>query len=105
MEQDCRPLAKYHTYTVLYPVQNGWREADRAEYLHLILQVCPRIHGPRVKRHDHLVKKLNLYLEQVGWNILVEPKILTADSFIKPDLVIWNNEKAVVLDVAVCGDD
>ena len=51
------------------------------------------------------MKKLNLYLEQAGWNILVELKIPTADSFVKPDLVIWNNEKAVVLDVAVCRDD
>ena len=50
------------------------------------------------------MKKLNLYLEQAGWNILVEPKIPTADSFVKPDLVMIN-EKAVVLDVAVCRDD
>ena len=51
------------------------------------------------------MKKLNLYLEQAGWNILVEPRIPTADSFGKPDLIIWNNEKAVVLNVAVCVDD
>ena len=78
---------------------------NKTEYLYHILQVCPRTHGPRVKRHDYLVKKLNLYLEKAGWNILVEPRIPTADSFVKPDLIIWNEETAVVLDVAVCGDD
>ena len=30
---------------------------------------------------------------------MVKPRIPTADSFVKPDLVFWNTEKAVVLDV------
>jgi len=34
----------------------------------------------------------------------MEPRITTADSWCKPDLVVWNNERAVVLDVAVCSD-
>ena len=74
---------------------------NKIEYLHHILQVCPRTHGPRVRRHDNLVKKL----EKDGWRVLVEPRIPTADSFVKPDLVFWNTEKAVVLDAAVCGDE
>ena len=51
------------------------------------------------------MKKLKLYQVQAGWTILVEPRIPTTDSFVKPDLIIWNNERAVVLDVVVCGDD
>ena len=33
-------------------------------------------------------------LEKDGWRVLVEPRIPTADSFVKPDLVFWNTEKA-----------
>ena len=51
------------------------------------------------------MKKLKLYQVQAGWTILVEPRIPTTDSFVKPDLIIWNNKRAVVLDVVVCGDD
>ena len=75
------------------------------EYLGHILQVCPRTHGSRVHRHNLLLKKLRKFLKLQGWNTILEPRIkLRRSTHCKPDLVFWNHERSLVLDVTVCGD-
>ena len=74
------------------------------EYLGHIVQVCPRTHGPRIDRHNAVVKKILERLVQMDWTVCLEPRIPTAQSFVKPDLVFWNGDSAFVLDVGINGD-
>ena len=43
-------------------------------------------------------------LSKRQWNVVVESWINIAGGFCKPDLVMWNQDRAVVLNVAVTGD-
>ena len=43
-------------------------------------------------------------LSKQQWNVVVEPWIITAGGFCKPDLIMWNQDQAVVLDIVVTGD-
>ena len=69
------------------------------------LQVCPRTHGSRVKRHDRIVDQTRRILSRLKFQVIVEPHIDTAAGLRKPDLVAYGPDKpTVVLDAAICSD-
>ena len=70
-----------------------------------MLQVCPRTHGFRVKRHDRIVAQTKKILERLGYTTLVEPHFHTPAGLQKPDLVAHAPDKAsVVLDACIVSD-
>ena len=69
------------------------------------LQVCPRTHGARVKRHDRVLDQSRRIFSRLGYSVAVEPHIDTAAGLRKPDLVVYGPEKpTVVLDVGIVSD-
>ena len=76
----------------------------RRETLAHILQVCPRSWGERIKRHKcvDLAKGLP---EKQGYSSLAEPVIKTRQGIRKPDLVVWRDEQAWVIDGIICSDN
>ena len=69
------------------------------------LQVCPRTHGARVKRHDRVLDQSRRIFRRLGYSTVLEPHIDTAAGLRKPDIVIHGPGKpTVVLDVGICSD-
>ena len=52
-----------------------------------MLQKCGKSHGQRMFRHDYVVQYLVGRLRQLGLEALLEPYIVYAQSFRKPDIV------------------
>ena len=83
-----------------------------SETLGHILQNCPNAHGLRIKRHDRIVAKVKDNLaslsQQSEYPIEVEPRIPVTAGGVSthrvPDLVVYREGRAVVLDVNVCSD-
>ena len=75
------------------------------EYLGHIIQSCPRTHGPRIHRHNLLVHKLVKMLTKKKWRTIVEPTVKTRGTWVKPDIVAWNDDRALVIDAIVHSDD
>ena len=70
-----------------------------------IIQVCPRTSGPRIQRHDRVVRFLSAAAERAGYKVMVEPKIVGHTLGVrKPDLLLWNESKAYVADVTITSD-
>lgn len=69
------------------------------------LQVCPQLHGQRVRRHD-IVDAISSDCMQKKHAVAKEPHIPTALGTRKPDLLICDveNKKAYVLDVKIASD-
>ena len=79
------------------------------ETLFHILQVCPRTHGPRSRRHNEVCRLLTSQFRRKGWEVLVEPHIPHSGTWAKPDLIVARLDpeagvKAIVLDVTICSD-
>lgn len=70
------------------------------ETLGYVLGMCQYTKGLRIKRHDEvkslLAKKLSKNNE-----VSVEPTLKTGDNLYKPDLVIKNEERILVVDVTI----
>jgi hypothetical protein len=78
----------------------------RRETLQHLLQQCAITHGPRVKRHDHIVKSITSKGTAHGFVAMREPVIPAAGTVTKPDLILVdsNSHTAYVLDVAISAD-
>ena len=77
----------------------------RPESLNHILQGCSLTHGPRVKRHDNVVKFVARKIRQkTSLTVIREAVIPFSDSFFKPDLIVVSGETATVVDVAITSD-
>lgn len=75
------------------------------ETLGHILQVCPKTHGPRVKRHDRVVKFVADTALKRGYTVEAERLIPTPAGNRKPDLVIFRaGLEAVVVDITIVSD-
>ncbi|KAA3670748.1 uncharacterized protein DEA37_0004843, partial [Paragonimus westermani] len=59
----------------------------------------------RCKRHNDTCRVLLQKLKTRHVQYLCEPHIATARSFIKPDIIVLRDNKAFVLDVAICDAD
>ena len=70
-----------------------------------ILRKSGKSHGQRVFRHDYVVKHLVGRLCQLGLEVLLDPHILYAQFFHKPDIVAWGADQSYIIDVAVARDD
>lgn len=66
-----------------------------------IVQKCGRTHAGRVKRHDKVVDVMATELEATGWSVHKEPQFRTSVGNRKPDLVLVDSTKIIVLDAHV----
>ncbi|HIL90420.1 MAG TPA: reverse transcriptase family protein, partial [Gemmatimonadetes bacterium] len=78
--------------------------ADSVCSLGHILQVCPRTHGLRVKRHNDLVKMLVTALKRQNYEVIEEPHFRLERSFCKPDIVAIKRGQVLVLDPTIVAD-
>ncbi|MPC95384.1 Retrovirus-related Pol polyprotein from type-1 retrotransposable element R2 [Portunus trituberculatus] len=76
----------------------------RIESLGHILQSCPRLAPERTTRHNRVLGLLEKQLTGKGLRTLKEPTIRTPAGVRKPDLVIWDHYRSVVLDVQIVAD-
>ncbi|KAG8179198.1 hypothetical protein JTE90_004026 [Oedothorax gibbosus] len=76
----------------------------RSETTGHILQVCPRTHGMRVRRHDAIINYAIRGLEQRGFVVAREPLFSTAEGRKKPDLVATKGSSAFIIDAQVVSD-
>ncbi|KAA3673246.1 uncharacterized protein DEA37_0011154 [Paragonimus westermani] len=74
----------------------------RRETVSHVLQSCAVTHDARCKRHNDTCRTLLRKLKTRHVQYLCEPHIVTARSFIKPDMIVLRDNKAFVLDVAIC---
>lgn len=70
--------------------------------LGLVLQCCRRGHRGRVKRHN-LARYVCNCLKQLGWMVLWESHFPLPDGTLKPDLVAFKEQDALILDAQVVG--
>ncbi|CAK9834516.1 Retrovirus-related Pol polyprotein from type-1 retrotransposable element R2 (Fragment) [Anthophora retusa] len=66
-----------------------------------IVQECFGTHGGRILRHDAIVKYMSSVLMRDGWNVSVEPRIITAAGLRKPDLLAARNNIVRVVDTQI----
>ena len=81
-----------------------WHGCSSVESLQPTVQSCHNIHSSRVARHGKIVKLLVKAAERQNRKVLVEPQVPLAPIYIKPDIIILQDNCAIVVDVQVCGD-
>ena len=75
------------------------------ETLSHLVQVCDKTKGPRIERHNVILRKISVKLQGLGWRTQIEPRISTNGGIRKPDLVAWNPDgKTLVNDVTIVSD-
>ena len=78
----------------------------RTETLGHVLQVCPRTWGPRIKRHDALMEKYLLKMDNRGWHVVRAPVIPVRDGTPQiPDGVLYKDGTCWVVDASVVADN
>ncbi len=75
---------------------NYCTQCKRIETLQHIAQVCGKVDGLRIKRHDQIVNSISRCLKNKGLRVLIEPRIPVKRSFVKPDIVAYDERKAKV---------
>lgn len=65
------------------------------------VQVCHRSHGPRIARHDQVVKFVARNLRTQDYTVHLEPRLQTAEGIRKPDIVAVKQQEAFVIDAQV----
>ena len=79
-------------------------KCGRVESLGHILQSCPKLSPERTKRHDNTLTMLVKMLVKKDLKVIREPTIRTAAGARKPDVVVWDGVRSVVLDVQIVSD-
>ena len=78
----------------------------RTDTLGHVLQTCPRTWGPRIKRHDALMEKYLLKMENRGWQVVRAPVIpVRGGSPQIPDGVLYKEGTWWVVDASVVADN
>ena len=78
----------------------------RTETLGHVLQVSPRTWGPRIKRHDALLEKFLLNMENRGWSVVPSPVIpVRGGSPQIPDGMLFKDGTCWVIDASVVADN
>nr|BAC82590.1 reverse transcriptase [Ciona intestinalis] len=77
----------------------------RPESLGHILQTCPRTWGPRISRHDSLLKRVRNQACLKNWTPIIEPSIPTNIGLRRPDLVLAKGNIAFLVDATVVADN
>jgi hypothetical protein len=70
-----------------------------------ILQACDRTHDARVKRHDAIVDRIATVCERNKYTVLKERALSTPDGSRRPDLIIHDGSRALVIDVTIVADN
>ena len=65
-----------------------------------VIQECHRTHGGRIRRHDRVVDELAKNLVN-RYTVIKEPKLRTEVGLRKPDLLLIQGNKALIVDVQV----
>ncbi|QQP49055.1 Uncharacterized protein FKW44_009571 [Caligus rogercresseyi] len=78
--------------------------ADRVKNLQHILQVCPRVRGARIKRHDQVQALLEKSLKAKQRTYHRDNVIPMGGTVRKPDLVIIDKDKISVVDPTIVSD-
>ena len=73
----------------------------RVESLSHILQCCAKTSDVRIHRHNTIVNLLRKQLSKPNRTVLIEPIIPAQQSFIKPDILVIQDNTAIVIDVSV----
>lgn len=80
------------------------RGCDAPETLNHIVQQCYSTHYHRIKRHNSLVQYLNRVLTSRNFTVHTEPTFIVNRVKLKPDLVIYSEERVIVIDVQIVND-
>lgn len=84
--------------------KNCRRGCGMVETLNHVLQTCYSTHFCRVKRHDNLVNYIRRIVHDRGITAHHEPKFKVVNSTLKPDLVLYTQDRVHVLDIQVVND-
>lgn len=77
----------------------------RVESLGHILQVCQRTWGPRIDRHNTIMRLVIKQGEKKGFRHIAEPAIPTIEGLRRPDIVFYKKEMCYVVDVTIVADN
>lgn len=80
------------------------RECRMLETLNHILQVCYATHHRKIKRHDAIVDYNRKICEARRRTVHKEYHFTEGNKTLKPDIVIYNEERVVVVNVQVVND-
>jgi hypothetical protein len=70
-----------------------------------VLQVCERTATARNDRHDNIVKYVAKEASKRGFVALCERAVSTPTGNLRPDLIIYKSDRALVVDVTVVADN
>ncbi|MGL5294691.1 MAG: hypothetical protein ACRC9V_13165, partial [Aeromonas sp.] len=71
------------------------------ETLNHILQSCARTHDVRCARHNRVVRLVCKKLHRGEYTTSIEPIVPCLKTYIKPDIIVHQTERLVVMDVTV----
>ena len=81
------------------------KDCGKVEALSHIIQKCDLTKGPRIERHNAIVRGVSRKLEALGWKVVVEPRIPVIGGVLVPDLVAWLADgRTLVCDATVVSD-
>ncbi len=79
--------------------------ADAVANLGHLLQVCPRTHGARIKRHDQVEHRLVTALNRAKYRTKTNNRFQTQDGLLKPDIIAWRDDRILVVDPTIVADN
>jgi hypothetical protein len=82
-------------------VVNCRRCNDKPESLGHVLGECVAGKGMRIQRHDRMAAQIAKKCEEKGYKVTREQLFSVQDSRLKPDLVVMDGERALIVDVTV----
>ena len=77
---------------------------NRTETITHVLSACPRTHGLRISRHNSICDLLKEKALERGASCIEEPHISTSCGLRKPDLVLYRNNMARIVDVSIVNE-
>ena len=81
------------------------RCGSAVETLGHITGACMFVKRNRIKRHNHVCFAIRRSCTRRGWAVLEEPRIVVDHQTFKPDLIVWRDNTAHIIDPTVVWDD
>ena len=66
-----------------------------------IMQTCSYNYNNRIHRHNYVNSLLMSILNKHNYNTILEPHIQTRNGLRKPDLIIYKNDTAYIIDTQI----
>ena len=76
-------------------------KCPKVESLSHILQGCPATHWFRVTRHNRLLALVHQKFTDLGFQVILEPRITLNGQLRKPDLILLQERQVIVCDLTV----